>query len=79
MERDEAVLREKMLEAKVHELEEEAETKAHSKEDKARHVKLMEVHCITRVFFILSHEKRPDNNRLGFLNTSVNLRYECLS
>ncbi|KAM8762801.1 cingulin-like protein 1 isoform 3-T3 [Acanthopagrus schlegelii] len=41
-ERDEAVLREKMLEAKVHELEAEAETKAHSKEDKARHVKLME-------------------------------------
>lgn len=32
-----------MLEAKVHELEAEAETKAHSKEDKARHVKLMEV------------------------------------
>lgn len=51
MERDEAVLREKMLETKVHELEAEAETKAHSKEDKARHVKLMEVHSTTKVFF----------------------------
>lgn len=42
-ERDEALLREKTLNDKVHELEEEAETKANAKDDKARHVKLMEV------------------------------------
>lgn len=42
-ERDEAVVREKVLEKKFHELEVEAETRASVKEDKARHIKLMEV------------------------------------
>lgn len=42
-ERDEAVLREKTLEKKVHDLEVEVETKAHTKDDKSRHIKLMEV------------------------------------
>lgn len=37
------MLREKALEKKVHDLELEAETKANTKEDKARHIKLMEV------------------------------------
>ncbi|XP_070817808.1 cingulin-like protein 1 isoform X1 [Chaetodon trifascialis] len=41
-ERDEAVLRENMLEKRVCDLEVEAETKVHNKEDKARHIKLME-------------------------------------
>lgn len=42
-ERDDAVLKEKALEQKVYHLEVEAETKAHSKDDKIRQVKLMEV------------------------------------
>lgn len=42
-ERDDAVLKEKALEQKVYDLEVEAETKAHSKDDKIRQVKLMEV------------------------------------
>lgn len=42
-ERDEAVLNEKVLEQKVYDLEMEAETKAHSKDDKSRQLKLMEV------------------------------------
>lgn len=37
------MLREKALEKKVHELEVEAEMKANTKEDKARHIKIMEV------------------------------------
>lgn len=37
------MLREKALEKKVHDLEVEAEMKASTKEDKARHIKLMEV------------------------------------
>lgn len=37
------MLREKALEKKVHDLELEAETKTNTKEDKARHIKLMEV------------------------------------
>ncbi|XP_041840317.1 cingulin-like protein 1 isoform X2 [Melanotaenia boesemani] len=41
-ERDEAVVREKMLEKKVHDLEVEAETNAQAKDDKSRHIKLME-------------------------------------
>lgn len=45
-ERDEAVVREKVLEKKFHELEVEAETRANVKEDKARHIKLMEVQNI---------------------------------
>lgn len=43
-ERDDAVLKEKALEQKVYHLEVEAETKAHSKDDKIRQVKLMEVY-----------------------------------
>lgn len=43
-ERDDAVLKEKALEQKVYDLEVEAETKAHSKDDKIRQVKLMEVY-----------------------------------
>lgn len=42
-ERDDAVLKEKVLEQKVYHLEVEAETKTNSKEDKIRQVKLMEV------------------------------------
>ena len=42
-ERDDSVLKEKALEQKVYDLEVEAETKAHSKDDKIRQVKLMEV------------------------------------
>lgn len=45
-ERDEAVVREKVLEKRFHELEAEAEARASVKEDKARHVKLMEVRNI---------------------------------
>lgn len=45
-ERDEAVVREKVLEKKFHELEAEAEARANVKEDKARHIKLMEVQNI---------------------------------
>ncbi|XP_023256515.1 cingulin-like protein 1 [Seriola lalandi dorsalis] len=41
-ERDEAELRERMLEKKVNELEMEADTNAHTKEDKSRHIKLLE-------------------------------------
>uniref|UniRef100_A0A8K9XP22 Cingulin like 1 n=1 Tax=Oncorhynchus mykiss TaxID=8022 RepID=A0A8K9XP22_ONCMY len=41
-ERDDAVLKEKVLEQKVYHLEVEAETKTNSKEDKIRQVKLME-------------------------------------
>lgn len=42
-ERDEVTLREKALEKKLQDLEGEAETKANTKEDRARQVKLMEV------------------------------------
>lgn len=42
-ERDQAVLRVKVLEKKLQDLEGEAETKANSKEDRARQIKLMEV------------------------------------
>uniref|UniRef100_A0A7N6AMZ5 Myosin tail domain-containing protein n=1 Tax=Anabas testudineus TaxID=64144 RepID=A0A7N6AMZ5_ANATE len=41
-ERDEAVLREKTLEKKVHDLEVETETKANIKDDKSRQIKLLE-------------------------------------
>lgn len=37
------MLRQKTLEKRVHDLEAEAETKAHVKDDKSRQVKLMEV------------------------------------
>lgn len=42
-ERDQAALREKALEKRFHDLEVEAEAKASAKEDKSRHIKLMEV------------------------------------
>lgn len=42
-ERDEAVVKEKVLEKKVQELELEAESRTNAKEDKARHIKIMEV------------------------------------
>lgn len=42
-ERDEAVVKEKVLEMKVQELELEAESRSNAKEDKARHMKIMEV------------------------------------
>lgn len=42
-ERDEAVVKEKVLEKKVQELELEAESRTNAKEEKARHVKIMEV------------------------------------
>uniref|UniRef100_A0A8D2ZDY1 Cingulin like 1 n=1 Tax=Scophthalmus maximus TaxID=52904 RepID=A0A8D2ZDY1_SCOMX len=41
-ERDEAELREKTLEKKLHDLEVEAETSAHTKDEKTRHIKLLE-------------------------------------
>lgn len=42
-ERDEAVVKEKVLEKKVQELELEAESRSNAKEDKTRHMKIMEV------------------------------------
>lgn len=42
-ERDEALVKEKVLDNKVQELELEAESRSNVKEDKARHVKIMEV------------------------------------
>lgn len=48
-ERDEAALREKALEKKFHDLEVEAEAKANTKEDKSRHIKIMEVRNDVRV------------------------------
>lgn len=43
-ERDEALVKEHTLEKRVRDLEAEAEKNALSKEEKSRHVKLMEVH-----------------------------------
>ncbi|XP_019126076.2 cingulin-like protein 1 isoform X3 [Larimichthys crocea] len=56
-ERDEALLREQTLEKQVHDLEVAAETKAHTKEDKARHIKLMEDR-ITQLELDLDEERQ---------------------
>lgn len=49
-ERDEAVVKEKVLEKKVQELEVEAESRTSAKEDKARHIKIMEVRLFNRKY-----------------------------
>lgn len=62
------MLREQTLEKQVHDLEVAAETKAHTKEDKARHIKLMEVRNDVK------RKKKAYDTHLGYLNISVNLR-----
>ena len=46
-ERDEAVLKQNTLEQTIKDLESVSQSNAHAKEEKARHLKLMEVQCTT--------------------------------
>lgn len=65
-ERDEALVKENTLEKRVRDLEAEAEKNALSKEEKSRHVKLMEVHKLLMTA-LLHYCKRPEISFQHFL------------